>query len=285
MSWSFPLTFAKRSVALIQFPSRDFRSAVMPRNWNELRCRVKNRLQRNNLKRYDAVVCYSEYVRRHSVQRLVRPDTSIIYPPFTPTAVRVPKEPIILGVGRFIETKRQDALVEAFRQLLVREPAARGWTLHLVGVEHRSEAGWAYVARIRAAAQDLPIVIHTDADLEALQDLYARASIFWHAAGFERGMDPAQQEHFGITTVEAMSCGCVPVVINLGGQPEIVEDGATGMLWDTLDELIRYTAELVESVSRREEMASRAVPAVERFGIERFRREVRDVVLPVPNRR
>lgn len=40
-------------------------------------------------------------------------------------------------------------------------------------------------------------------------------------------------EHFGITTVETMSAGCVPIVINRG-QPEIVKEG-TGYVWYTLE--------------------------------------------------
>ena len=63
------------------------------------------------------------------------------------------------------------------------------------------------------------------------RDLYGRASIFWHAAGL--GEDPERHpdryEHFGITTVEAMSAGAVPVVIDAAGQVEIVEHGANGL--------------------------------------------------------
>ncbi len=35
----------------------------------------------------------------------------------------------------------------------------------------------------------------------------------------------------GMTTPEAMSAGCVPVVIRKGGQPEIVRHGLDGFLW------------------------------------------------------
>ena len=59
-----------------------------------------------------------------------------------------------------------------------------------------------------------------------LRQLYAQARIFWHAAGYgECDERPELSEHFGMATVEAMSAGCIPVVINKGGQPEIVEHG------------------------------------------------------------
>jgi len=35
-------------------------------------------------------------------------------------------------------------------------------------------------------------------------------------------------EHFGITTVEAMAAGCVPLVYDSGGQAEIVSSGYNG---------------------------------------------------------
>ena len=50
-------------------------------------------------------------------------------------------------------------------------------------------------------------------------------------------------EHFGITTVEAMSAKCIPIVINKGGQTEIVTDEC-GFKWNNLDELIKYTEEI-----------------------------------------
>jgi glycosyltransferase involved in cell wall biosynthesis len=38
-----------------------------------------------------------------------------------------------------------------------------------------------------------------------------------------------------------MAAGCVPVVVNKGGQPEIVEHGKNGFVWNTLDELKAYS--------------------------------------------
>lgn len=57
--------------------------------------------------------------------------------------------------------------------------------------------------------------------------LYGEASIFWHACGLGE-KDPHLVEHFGMTTVEAMQNYCVPIVIDGGGQKEIVEHGVSG---------------------------------------------------------
>lgn len=41
---------------------------------------------------------------------------------------------------------------------------------------------------------------------------------------------PGVNELFGLAVVEAMACGCVPVVPKVGPWPEIVEDGISGLL-------------------------------------------------------
>src|SRR5262249_34976779 len=48
---------------------------------------------------------------------------------------------------------------------------------------------------------------------------------------------PSQQESFGLAALEAMACGVPVVASNVGGLPEIIEDGVTGFVCplDSLD--------------------------------------------------
>jgi glycosyltransferase involved in cell wall biosynthesis len=55
-----------------------------------------------------------------------------------------------------------------------------------------------------------------------------------------------------------MAAGCVPVVIRKGGQPEIVEDGSSGFLWETLDELVQHTHRLTSAPELRASMGEAA---------------------------
>ena len=59
------------------------------------------------------------------------------------------------------------------------------------------------------------------------------ASIYWHATGFgtSEQMQPSKQEHFGMSIVEAMSAGAVPIAFDAGGPRETVDPGANGYLW------------------------------------------------------
>ena len=73
-----------------------------------------------------------------------------------------------------------------------------------------------YLSLLKQKAEKLPIKFITNPDFNELKKLYAKAKIFWHTAGYDidENKEPEKVEHFGITTVEAMSAGAVPVVIN-----------------------------------------------------------------------
>ncbi len=43
-------------------------------------------------------------------------------------------------------------------------------------------------------------------------------------------------EPFGLSVVEAMACGTPVIAINRGSMPELIEDGVTGFLVDSVDE-------------------------------------------------
>ncbi|MCA1602183.1 MAG: glycosyltransferase, partial [Acidobacteria bacterium] len=96
--------------------------------------------------------------------------------------------------------------------------------------------------------------------------------IFWHAAGYgeDESTRPIFVEHFGISTVEAMAAGCVPVVINKGGQREIVQHGVNGFLWDTLEELKEYTAMLMNDDKLHARMAEAARESARLYSREMF---------------
>ncbi len=86
----------------------------------------------------------------------------------------------------------------------------------------------------------------------------------------DENTDPLNVEHFGITTVEAMAAGAVPVVIDKGGQREIVDDGINGFRWKTLEELGRLTQRLIMDPDLRLAMSKAAVEKSNTYSIEAF---------------
>ncbi len=220
---------------------------------------------------YGVVVSNSEFTRGW-VQEYWGVDTEVLHPPVTMQPAG-DKEPIVLNVGRFFaadqgHSKKQLELVRAFRRLC--DEGERGWTLHLVG--GCAPDGEAYLAQVRAAADGYPVVLHVNAPGSELRDLYGRASIYWHASGLgeDERRHPDRLEHFGITTVEAMSAGAVPVVIARAGLRETVRHGVDGYHFETVPELVALTRTLIDDPGARARMSASSARRAERFSIEAF---------------
>lgn len=57
--------------------------------------------------------------------------------------------------------------------------------------------------------------------------------------------EPEKLENFGITVVEVMSFGAVPVIIDKGGHKETVDHEDNGYRWTTSEKCVKYTHELI----------------------------------------
>ena len=138
------------------------------------------------------------------------------------------KKRIILGVGRFFRgghNKKQREMVEVFRAIKKSCSQATDWKLVLAGgVNYACPDDVRYFESVRQAARDADIILCPNIARDDLITWYRQAAIFWHFAGMDIDEEqaPEQVEHFGITTVEAMMHGCVPIVPCKGGQPEVV---------------------------------------------------------------
>jgi glycosyltransferase involved in cell wall biosynthesis len=68
---------------------------------------------------------------------------------------------------------------------------------------------------------------------------------------------PTLQDNFPNTALEALACGVPVVAFNVGGVPEIVREGCTGMLAakNDVEGLARAVTTLLNELQRREEMA------------------------------
>ena len=177
------------------------------------------------LSTYSHVVSNSEFTQRF-VREWSGRDSDVLYPPVR-LQQRGEKRPIILSVGRFFaadrgHSKKQREMVEAFRRL--NERGMRDWEVHLVG--GCTTADQPYLDQVKAAANGVPVDFHIGAsgqrDNRALRRGFqfsgARRS---SAENAER--EPARFEHFGITTVESMSAGAVPIVLAEGDSPRSCE--------------------------------------------------------------
>jgi len=192
----------------------------------------------------------------------------VLHPPVDTQFGVADKTDTIVSVGRFAKMKKHEVMLEAFAAL----GDASGWRYRCLGGLGFSPDEQSYFESLRALNARCEADLKENVSRECLVKAYQEAKIFWHAAGYGENEDlqPIKAEHFGMVTVEAMAAGAVPVVVNRGGQPEIVEHGVDGYLWDTPDELVSYTRRLMTDDSLRSRMSAAARQRAKQFSRARF---------------
>lgn len=226
---------------------------------------------------YQRVWANSEFTRSW-IRRYWQRESTVIYPAIPVESVPLKaKQPWILSVGRFFTSahnKKHLIMVEAFKEMC--RQGLSGWELHLAGEVIDNPTHRRYFQQIQEAAQGYPIRLHANLSMAELKRLYGESAIYWHAAGYgeDEESQPIKHEHFGITTVEAMAAGCVPVVIGKGGQPEIIAHGENGFLWQTIPELQQYTDQLIQNKALLRHMAAAAHTRSSHFDQAHFEAQI-----------
>lgn len=237
---------------------------------------------RSYLKDYHSIVSISNYTQTW-VQRLWQMDSELLFPPIDVDKMQpeAERDKTIITIGRFFDpsrghSKRQLEMVEIFRRLIEQE-YLHGWTLHMIG--GCEELNRPYFEKVMAAAEGLPIELHPNAPRPVLNRLINNASIFWSATGMNEDTErrPWRNEHFGMTTAEAMAAGCVPVVIDRAGQREIVRDGIDGYRWETADQAVAMTAEVAANPALRNRLAASSMARARDFSDQAFADRWREI--------
>lgn len=201
----------------------------------------------------------------------------VLYPPVDIEKFRfrsVKKKNIILNVGRFFvggHSKRQDVLLDTYIKMYKSGQVAKNWELHFVGGVASGDEHRDYLNNLISVAKGYPVFFHLSVEFDELVKLFGAAKIYWHATGFgvNERKDPIKMEHFGITPVEAMTAGCVPVVYRGGGLSETVGD-ASGLMWKNPDDLARTTIDLIKDASRLDRLSKMYTKMAKRFSVDRF---------------
>ena len=236
-------------------------------------------INKMKLIRINKIICNSLFTKKF-IDKEYGVNSQVIYPPVDLAKLKPKrKENKILFVGRFSQLKQaknQDVLIRAFRKFY--DKGSIDWELVLAG---GIEVGVGdYISKLEKMVQGYPIKLATSPSFKELVLLYGEAKIFWSAVGFgaSEEKEPEKMEHFGISVVEAMAAGCVPIIFNGGGYKEIVKNGESGFLWDKESELIRRTELLVNDRRALREMSSKGKKISESFGYERFAKDFRSLL-------
>ncbi|MBI5151214.1 MAG: glycosyltransferase [Candidatus Pacebacteria bacterium] len=269
---SFFFSGARKNIVHIQFP---FTTPI---------CGVVERLKLHQWSTRNANSIFTKKVVEHAWKVPIQ----YVHYPFIDHEIFVPakKEHIILSVGRFftgeksgLHCKRQDILVETFKTLIDMK-VAQGWRLVLIGTVDPGEDNQKYAQQVAAAAKGYPIKILHDASFDVLRQYYSHASLYWHAAGFgiDSGKEPKKVEHFGISIVEAMSSGAIPIVIGKGGTPEIIDHGIQGFLCDTEDDIVKYSLTCMNNHVLTNKMRQEAREKAMQFNKDTFHKTLEEMI-------
>lgn len=261
---SVPFTLAKKNILHFQVPFQ----------FSSLSFATKRKLAN-----YNYIVCNSNFTKKF-IDASFGVNSKVIYPPVDVKSIAPgTKEKIILSVGRFSENqlhpKKQEVLIEVFKEVYKQDAS---WRLYLVGQVKKEDQK--YLRHLKKSTNGHAIKIIENQAIDNLRRLYARTSIYWHATGFGKDENkfPAKMEHFGISTVEAQAAGAVPVVINKGGQKEIVHENTDGLVFSTKTELFEKTLSLIRNSDKLRKLSAGAIKNSKRFSKENFLKEYEKII-------
>lgn len=159
--------------------------------------------------------------------------------------------PVVGFVGRLEPAKGPLDLVRAAPAI---RAGARGARIVLVGDAAPGSYGRALASQADAAGVERPGWIDD-------------------AAGLMGGLDvlvlPSRTEGFGLVLAEAMAAGTPVVATRVGGVPELVEDGVSGLLVEPGDPAA-LAAAVLRALERRAELGAAARAAVAPLAAERY---------------
>ncbi len=228
------------------------------------------------------ILCYSKFMQ-DIIYKKIGKITDILPPCIDAgkiSSTYVQKENIILTVGRFFlypHSKKHDIMLKFFINNYGKYFS--GWKLVIAG-GLTEEGGQDLVNQLKTQSKEFPVDIVVNPSFTALQTLYQKAKIYWHATGFGEDLAkfPERAEHFGITTVEAMANGAVPVVFNGGGQKEIISDGIDGFLWENEKEIITDTNSLISNNKFWQDVSNRSKEKASFYSGQKFYAKLEKII-------
>lgn len=151
----------------------------------------------------------------------------------------------ITCLGRLLLNKGQDIFIKAAEEVLTKES---DFTFQIVG---SGEMHQYYKDLIRKSNSPQKIVIKPEVNLDEVPQVLGNSYI---------SVVPSRQEAFGLVVAESMSVGTPVIASNIGGIPEIIDDGENGFLFEVEDykQMAEKILLLIKNPQLRENFSQKA---------------------------
>jgi len=194
--------------------------------------------------------------------------SEVVYPPVSLKAFKPSskKEDIIISVGRYNPSKKFETLIAAFSKI------DKGKCL-IIG-SMRDRVSLVYFKKLERLISDLKLrnrvnlIVNCSSDI--LRRILARAKIYVHCAPYE---------YFGISVVEAMASGCIPVVYRNGGPyVDIISYDEYGFSFERVDQLANKLNLILNESGLFKKFSEKAIERSKVFSKDIFKRKLLEIV-------
>jgi len=228
------------------------KGAILP---YRLYCKIGDMyfLRKKNLNKI-SILCNSNFTKK-KIKKLWKQEAIVLYPPVN-TEIFSPlqkEDKQVITVGRFDPWKNHGVVLKIAKQL-------PDFKFIIAGVIQDKNY---YIKLLHNAGNLGNVSIYGNLPLNKLRFLLGQSKIYLHTA---------INETFGITVVEAIASGCIPVVHNSGGPAEIV--GNLGYKYSDIPECIRCLIKASKSSIDIEKLTNRAKQYDQRM----FKRKMREII-------
>ena len=177
------------------------------------------------------------------------------YPLSLPVPTEIPfenKEKTVLYAGRIHPEKGIGELIQAWQKL---KPVLKnGWRLKILGPwkQEQGGAGAQYLKKLQSLISGDAEIVDPIFNPTQLHKEYLKARIFAYPSLAEKG------ETFGLSVLEAMSAGCVPLLSQLECFQDFAKDGFNAIFFDhrTSNRAEELTQTLSSTLANEEKLPS-----------------------------
>lgn len=259
------VTFVKKSFILCDFPMG----------------KIVTLGEKIRLSLWNNIIVNSEYTK-YWMQNYWKRDAVVFYPPIErPATLNQTRNLDMVCVGRFNNgkrSKRQDVVIAVLKDLILM--GYMGINLHLIGYVQDDE----YVNKLKEQSVGFPVFFHENCSNLNRIEILNKSAIFISACGYENE-EPMLVEHYGISVVEAMAYGCIPVVIGKGGHKETVEHKKNGYHWFAKEELMEILTILINNQQLRNEISETAYLKSEQYSFIKLEQKILSIFKKYKNLR